>query len=100
MAEYIERNKLLMELAEEFDKHNPDNSEGSNICRGISLAANIIKSQPATNTTEVKYGKWIGKRGGNRVYDNFKCSICDYYSETLNYYRLGNYCENCGAKLK
>lgn len=100
MAEYIERNKLLMELAEEFDKHNPNNSEGSNIRRGISFAAKIIKNQPIINTAEVKYGKWIGDRGGNKVYDNFKCSVCDFYSDTLNRYRLGTYCENCGAKLK
>ena len=100
MVEYIDRNKLLIDLAEEYDKYNPDTLEGSNARLCLSIAAKIIKNQPAINTAEVKYGKWIGDRGGNKVYDNFKCSVCDFYSDTLNRYCLGTYCENCGAKLK
>ena len=59
-----------------------------------------IKSMTTTNVAEVRRGEWIGDRGGeNRVYDDFKCSICGKYTTIANRHRLDRYCGNCGAKM-
>ena len=96
MAEYIERERLLMNLAEECDKYNPKFLNGSHIRYGISLAANIIKSQLAADVAEVRHGKWV----------NDICSVCGRVNPTITEDFCGNYmskplayCTNCGAKM-
>lgn len=109
MTEYIERDKLLMNLAEECDKYNPEFLNSSHIRYGISLAAIIIKHQPAFDVAEVRHGKNTTQI--NPV-DEFICSECGFrcgdYSEII-YEEEGdyeyscecvfNYCPHCGAKM-
>ena len=118
MAKYIERDRLLMNLAEECDKYNPKLLNDSHIRHGVSLAANIIKNQPAADVAKVRRGKWIQKEHlvplardcesfDYDCYDytthseNVKywhCSHCDY--EASRYMKpMYKYCPNCGTKM-
>ena len=88
MAEYIERDAVIRDIENDrmtvlFDK---------------TSAIHHIKSQPAADVAEVKHGKWIGAHGSG-VCDDWKCSVCRVYTFETNLYRLGHYCENCGAKM-
>ena len=86
MAEYIEREALL-KWAREFYPND------------LQFASAVINA-PAADVAEVQHGEWIGDRGGeNRVYDDFKCSICGKYTTIANRHRLDRYCGNCGAKM-
>lgn len=96
MAKYIERDRLLMNLAEEYDKYNPKLLNDSHIRHGVSLATNIIKNQPAADVAEVRHGKWIRHKKDGAIFADYECSICSAYpTGGIRSY----YCPNCGAKM-
>lgn len=76
MAEYIEREKALLDLM----------NEGCT-ARNIETVMKI----PAADVVEVVHGEWI-RHKENCLYN--KCSICSY-----EHCREDNYCPNCGAKM-
>ena len=62
-----------------------------------------IKSLPAADVVEVRYGKWIDVTppgyftcGGNPVYG---CSECGYIYGSYKIFPSAKYCQECGAKM-
>lgn len=101
MTEYIDKNKVIRFLQQTRkllstkdckDFHTRDNM--------LLNFEQYINLQPIIKVKEIVQGKWIGSRDENTLYDDFKCSICGYYTDTHNRSRLDNYCGNCGAKME
>ena len=55
---------------------------------GFADAIDIVKSRPAADVTETKYGKWIASISER------KCSLCGKF-----HYSEDEYCPHCGAKM-
>ena len=87
MAEYIDKNQLIQRI-----KQEP--TDGM-FTEEILTVIDEIKT---SDVAEVRHGKWIGNHG-NRVYDYWKCSVCEKYADTANRHRLDNYCGFCGPKM-
>lgn len=102
MTEYIERERLLINLAEECDKYNPKLLNGSHIHHGISLAANIIKSQPVADAEKIRHGKWneVVGMAPPELHGLHFCSLCSEFALQKKHKEyLSNYCPNCGAEM-
>ncbi len=82
MAEYIEREALMIEHEQYITEH-PE-------VRQWAWSARLILNAPAADVQPVVHGHWN---------DNDTCSVCgeaplyDYSVLTLNY------CSNCGARM-
>ena len=100
MKEYIDREALLSDLQEEleYDCQIYTSEQNKYVDFGLKIAVRNVKRQPAADVVPVIHGEWIGDNG-NQPYDDYKCSCCNYYTETRNRARLDNYCGNCGAKM-
>lgn len=98
MAEYIERETLLLQIdlhgTNKFGMLDEDIRE-------------FIKKQPAADVVEVVHGEWVQTKeplGANEV-DCVECSACReswIIEEGLSleeYIEFWHYCPNCGAKM-
>ena len=89
MAEYIEREAVVMELNKTYDNMN---AMGAQFYCGFMNAVHRIKDFPAADVAPVRHGR--------RIYDHwceFKCSVCGEFSNSKPYRGKENYCPNCGA---
>ena len=85
MAEYIEREAVLMKLMQDG-------------CSAKNLQS--ISDMPAADVAPVRHGRWLGKPiCGN---DNCRCSECGSWHHIHANLRgevMQKYCPNCGAKM-
>lgn len=93
MAEYIERDALLADLADAVDHRGMGSIVGDALIR-------YVKRQPTADVAPVVHGIFEPCFDAN---DNWrkgfaKCSNCakEYYAQVVNWYA---YCPNCGAKM-
>jgi hypothetical protein len=93
MPEYIERERLLLEI--ENDRPlNWTNSEAENQADlDFDCFIETIKAQPIADVVEVKHGEWKISSDGYYPY----CSECK--NEPKNG-KLTNYCPNCGSMMR
>lgn len=96
MAEYIEREALLSELA----KGTIISSDlyGMGIMSGVDFATKKITAQPAADVAPVVHGRWEPHPhayGYERCSVCNDCNICGEWADGKKW----NYCPNCGAKM-
>ena len=106
MAEYINREEILMELAEAYDEIDPRFSRGRAIKEAIVIIKNRINAIPAAEVAPVVHGKWMKEDKGfgrdittlhlMHVY-KYICPLCGY--NTDNQASRFNFCPNCGARM-
>lgn len=107
MAEYIEREALLADIRDSYQKlheiYNGLKFENERAICGAELTTFCeilmrIKDWPAADVVEVKRGRWIW----NEECCCWVCSNC--YLSALNNWRglstESNYCPNCGADMR
>lgn len=95
MARYIDANKLIHNLYDEY--HGMISDESMKIYKIIRMLDNA----PTADVQEVKYGKWkkaMPRRKGRNA--TYRCSCCgqlrsSYYNDVQNW----EYCP-CGAKME
>lgn len=97
MAEYIEREALLKELATHFNK-----VDGRTLYHpSMSLAMHDVRNAPAADVEPVKHGRWIEQEAPNM--DTYcDCSACGesfVFIDGSPKDNLYTYCPNCGAKM-
>ena len=90
MAEYIERDKVIKELCEVYERDYPTASGDFDEYASQDVP-NIIRNIPAADVQPVKRGHWIEVDYGMFV----KCSECGNISEFEH-----NYCDECGADMR
>ena len=54
-----------------------------------------VHFKPTADVVEVRHGEWLPQFEGARL---LQCSVCGY--EYCDLIECGNYCGNCGAKMK
>ncbi len=98
MAEYIEREALIQQMADNFRQGVWDGCD-----RGeYQIAENTILEAPAADVVERKRGEW------KVILDDYDCElmICscckaEFYdgdNDTIDH--LHNFCPNCGADMR
>ena len=89
MAEYIEREALLKDVAKigGFPWSEWETAD----------VFNVITKQPIANVVPVVHGRWIL----NKHYGDYECSVCKQGDVTIVHRDLLklNYCPNCGARM-
>lgn len=89
MAEYIEREALLVKLREAVSHKG----------MGAAIAGVLIRyieSIPTADVVEVVHGRWMHEEClGVVSLNGYECSRC-----RKNNRRATNYCPNCGAHMK
>lgn len=90
MAEYIEREALIRQIDEGFDKTDPAGEEQI----GFLKCRRIAREFPAADVAPVVRGRWI--HDYNNVYG---CSEC-LGRESMSPKRFKLFCPNCGAKME
>lgn len=91
MSEYIERGRILIELAEACDKIDPSSLKGSVIREAIASLAKRINAIPAADVAEVKRGKWMMRQ--------FGCGVCSNCHRQDHIDPLAKYCRYCGVEM-
>jgi len=106
MAEYIERNKLLLYLNDIWLTATPtdmmaDDEKQMAICRcmGLNDAMDAVKAFPAADVREVVHGRWMKSYAdheafGVRPFIHY-CSVCNQMIAFRTFY-----CPNCGADMR
>ena len=96
MAEYIEREALIQQMADNFRQGVWDGCD----CGEYQIAEETILCAPAADVVEVKHGRWINwGKSGTPTYENYgTCSVCHEDAEIHTEHR--NYCPNCGAYMR
>ena len=93
MAEYIDRDALLADLADAIDHRGMGQIVGEALMR-------YVKRQPAADVAPVVHGSFEPCFDGNGNWRQgfAKCSNCgkEYYAQVVNWYV---YCPACGAKM-
>ena len=82
MSRCIDKAKLAQRL---FASPIFKNTRNGDLIRDAVI--DIVCEYPTADVVEVRHGEWVG------MWD-YKCSVCNEYSE----YRT-DYCPNCGAKM-
>ena len=103
MAEYIER-EALMRRIKEIHCAECDSYHGVR-CRAcwVDDTLDYIDSEPAADVAPVVHGRWIHSRYDDcsEQFELVKCSQCNHEAYAMALYvRGGNYCPNCGAKMR
>ena len=94
MAEYIDREAVVMELNKTYDHMN---AMGAQFYSGFMNAVHRIKDFPAADVAPVKRGRWVD----NCCYNT--CSICNKSVHAWNDdgdLQEFSYCPNCGANME
>jgi hypothetical protein len=97
MAKYIDKEKLLLFMAEKYCVTCTKIDPMCTACLVDDMRFEIADA-PTEDVVEVVHGRWIigcyGYLDGTDARLDFKCSICGEES-ILNY----NHCPECGAKM-
>ena len=101
MAEYIEREALIRQIDEGFDKTDPAGEEQI----GFLKCRRIAREFPAADVAPVVRGRWVGLEydgyaDGNPVYDLWECSECGEEVRGEDVPETHPYCHGCGAKME
>ena len=103
MARYIDADKVIEALQEEFEFEPTLCTEDENkwFKRGIKCAIRNVDRIPTADVEEVKHGKWIEKE---EIYGDvyYTCSNCNNDWTTIDgtpQENFMNYCPHCGAKM-
>lgn len=94
MAEYIERDALMLRIKEihcaECDSYNGVR------CRAcwVDDTLDYIDSEPAADVAPVRHGRWEFEVGMN-FYKERNCPVCKKRIES----NFWSYCPNCGARM-
>ena len=96
MAEYIERDALMLRI-EEIHCAECDSYNGVR-CRAcwVDDTLDYIDSEPAADVEPVRHGRWI------EDHDYLKCPECSVMvKRDFTFFDIGdwNYCPNCGARM-
>lgn len=90
MAEYIEREALMVALYKEIvgdgDYYNGKDDMQNQI-------RDMVSQFPPADVAPVRHGRWIKRK----TWNFHVCSECSF--ETPPYTSFMNYCPNCGAKM-
>ena len=100
MAEYIEREAVVMELNKTYDNMN---AMGAQFYCGFMNAVHRIKDFPAADVAPVVHGRWedsIDEWLGTDVYTCSKCRESYVLLEGTPKENLWHYCPNCGANME
>lgn len=92
MTEYIERESAIRVV----------NGQSSLTMTRSSLIDSISKL-PSADVAPVVHGRWIHSRYDDcsEQFELVKCSQCNHEAYAMALYvRGGNYCPNCGAKMR
>ena len=94
MAEYIEREAVVMELNKTYDNMN---AMGAQFYCGFMNAVHRIKDFPAADVAPVRHARWLEVREKRLFGENyFLCSNCKSRNGLMIPF---NYCNNCGCKM-
>ena len=94
MAEYIEREAVVMELNKTYDNMN---AMGAQFYCGFMNAVHRIKDFPAADVAPVRHWKWLEVREKRLFGEHyFLCSNCKSRNGLMISF---NYCPNCGCKM-
>lgn len=100
MKKYIDTEKLLLDMAEVYDKLNPDLCGGQR--EGILIVKKIIEKQEAAPVVEKRsprvQGRWeiAPTISMSKIY---RCSLCKGESPTGAKALLPTSCPHCGANM-
>lgn len=94
--EYIDREALLKDLAELYDKSDPRWQRGRDIRQEMIVSRKIIENHPTADVQEVRQGEWCHIGG-----DEWCCSWCGGVISTEGSWEkpTKKYCSECGAKM-
>ena len=96
MAEYIEREAVVMELNKTYDNMN---AMGAQFYCGFMNAVHRIKEFPAADVTPVRHARWEYERPTINTYGMVKCTVCNLWTIDPSVSTVYHYCPNCGAKM-
>ena len=98
MARYIDADKLIEALQEEFDFEPTLSTEEQDkwFKRGIKCAIRNVDRIPTADVEEVKHGEWIWLEGN--LYECSECPNKTEVDEKMNQ-PLYKFCPYCGAKM-
>ena len=89
MAEYIEREAVVMELNKTYDNMN---AMGAQFYGGFMNAVYRIKNFPAADVAPVRHGRWERTADG--------AALCTACKRKMNPSQYGYaFCSLCGAKM-
>ena len=90
MAEYIEREAVIRELRDVYEREFPT-ADGAFDLFANRIVPRVIKNIPAAEVEQVRHGHWI-EASGYQI-----CSECGE-EHAWDEYRA-SYCEDCGARM-
>ena len=92
MAEYIEREAVVMELNKTYDNMN---AMGAQFYCGFMNAVHRIKDFPAADVAPVRHAKWEAVVGS----DGKEYMVCTGCRKQQDLTGVFSYCPNCGARM-
>ena len=99
MAEYIERDKVLVDIDTMISNiafTSPYQNEINIMVSGMERAMDVVEDAPAADVVEVKRGKWVEADDGGGVV----CSVCgEDFCTIIHETERFKYCPNCGARM-
>lgn len=96
--EYIEREKVVLELSEAYDEIDTRFPWVRAIREAIAAIKNRINAMPAADATTVRHGYWEGVFQDGVCSWSGKCSVCGARND-IPHPIVAHYCPNCGAKM-
>ena len=97
MAEYIEREALIRQIDEGFDKTEPTGEEQI----GFLKCRKIARELSAADVAPVVSGKWEFSHTSSDGFAVVKCSNCGHEAFAMAIYvREGYFCPYCGAMVE
>ena len=90
MSRYIDADALIRWCHETYQTQSTSTGKAY-----VSALLDGVLATPTADVVEVRHGEWIPQFEGSRL---LKCSVCGY--EYCDLIECGNYCGNCGAKMK
>ena len=100
MAEYIEREAVIRELRDVYEREFPT-ADGAFDLFANRIVPRVIKNIPAAEVEQVRHGQWEGTADGyadgELVYDMWNCSECGFDADGAEEKPEWKFCPNCGA---
>lgn len=95
MAEYIEREAVVMELNKTYDNMN---AMGAQFYCSFMNAVHRIKDFPAADVAPVRHGRWMNANSRPKTYWR-KCTACGGLAYFCGIGCSYKYCQNCGCRM-
>ena len=97
MAEYIERERLVVTLSDIIDDYKEERTFSTDFAATVvaDILSDVVKSQPVADVAPVRHGVVIESIENGKMKRIFSCCGEDFTKLTM--WMWPKYCPNCGA---